>query len=396
MFQRNVAVLAASLFGLSLGEELWQAYMPAYLAALGANGLVVGLFGSCRDLLDSAYQYPGGWIADRVGRGRALLLFTGVATAGYATYALARSWPVVFLGLFGVMAWKSGAFPTTFAVIGDSLPRERRALAFSVQSVLVRVPRVIGAPAGGLLVASLGVAAGIRVALTGTLLLALMVLALQRYAYRDDRARLGEKGSAPLRAIVAAMPPSLRRLLAADCLVRIGEGVAASFIVLFVLQVRHVAASDYGVLYAVQQAVSIAFYVPGGRIADRTGRGPLVGVTFVFFALFPLAIRLASTFPALLAAFCLGGLKELGEPARKSMIVDLAPDHHRARAVGAYYGIRNLVVVPAGIAGGVLWQHAPTLPLDVAFVVGTVGAVVFAFSSVMPLTCAVRPPAGRR
>src|SRR6188474_2735927 len=65
---RNVTVLAASLFGLALGEELWLAYLPAYLAALGASGLAVGLFGSCRDLLDSVYQYPGGWLADRVGR----------------------------------------------------------------------------------------------------------------------------------------------------------------------------------------------------------------------------------------------------------------------------------------------------------------------------------------
>jgi hypothetical protein len=42
-----------------------------------------------------------------------------------------------------------------------------------------------------------------------------------------------------------------------------------------------------------------------------------------------------------------------------------------------YYGIRNLAVVPAGIAGGVLWQHAPTLPLEVAFVIGAIGTVVF-------------------
>ena len=154
---RNVAVLAASLFGLALGEELWQAYIPAYLTALGASGLVVGLFGSCKDLLDSVYQYPGGWLADRIGRRRALLLFTALAMAGYATYAIAPGWPLVFVGLFGVMAWKSGAFPMTFAVIGDSLPRERRAIAFSVQSILVRVPRVIGAPIGGLLIASLGI-----------------------------------------------------------------------------------------------------------------------------------------------------------------------------------------------------------------------------------------------
>src|SRR5258708_27658075 len=125
------------------------------------------------------------------------------------------------------------------------------------------------------------------------------------------------------------MPCSLRRLLAADCLVRIGEGVATSFIVLFVLQVRHLSAADYGVLYAVQQAVAIAFYLPGGRIADRTGRGPLVALTFVFFAAFPLAVRLATGFPAMLAAFCIGGLKEIGEPARHSLLAAPPPGHPR-------------------------------------------------------------------
>ncbi len=378
---RNVAVLAASLVGLALGEELWQAYIPAYLTALGASGLIVGLFGSCKDLLDSIYQYPGGWLADRFGRRRALLLFTVLAMTGYATYGIAPSWPLVFVGLLGVMAWKSGAFPLTFAVIGDSLPRERRAIAFSVQSILVRMPRVIGAPIGGLLIASLGIVAGIRAALLVTLLLALGVLAVQRYGYRDDHDVGQRDDSAGMRAIFAGMPPSLKRLLVADCLVRIGEGIATSFIVLFVTQTRNFSIVEYGALYAVQQAVAIAFYLPGGRIADMTGRGPLVALTFVFFATFPLAVRFATSFPALLVAFVIGGLKELGEPARKSLIVDLAPDHQRARTVGVYYGVRNLLVVPAGIVGGLLWQRAATLPLDASFVVGAIGTVVFVLTS---------------
>ena len=378
---RNVTVLAASLFALALGEELWQAYIPAYLTALGASGLVVGLFGSCKDLLDSVYQYPGGWLADRIGRRRALLSFTAAAMAGYACYAMARSWPFVFVGLLGVMAWKSGAFPLTFAVIGDSLPRERRATAFSVQSILVRVPRVIGAPIGGLLIATFGIIAGIRGALLVTLLLALGVLGVQRYGYRQDHDAPRPADSAGMRAIFARMPGSLKRLLVADCIVRIGEGIATSFIILFVTQTRNFSAVEYGTLYAVQQAVAIAFYLPGGRLADVTGRGPLVALTFLFFAAFPLAVRLASGFPTLLAAFFIGGLKELGEPARKSLIVDLAPDRQRARTVGVYYGIRNLLVVPAGVVGGLLWQRAPTLPLDVSFVVGAIGSVVFVLSS---------------
>jgi MFS family permease len=355
--------------------------MPAYLAALGASGLVVGLFGSCKDLLDGLYQYPGGWLADRIGRRRALLLFTTLATAGYAVYAIAQSWPLVFVGLFGVMAWKSGAFPTTFAVIGDSLPRDRRAVAFSVQSVLVRVPRVIGAPTGGLLIASLGIVGGIRVSLVATLVLAFVVLAVQRYGFREDPEVNRHGDSAHIRAIFATMPLSLKRLLAAECIVRMGEGIAASFIVLFVIQTRHFSAVEYGTLYAVQQAVAIAFYLPGGRIADMSGRGPLIALTFVFFAVFPLAVRFATSFPALMAAFVLGGLKEIGEPARKSLIVDLAADHQRGRAVGVYYTIRNLLVFPAGIIGGLLWQRAPTLPLEVAFVVGAAGTVLFVRSA---------------
>ena len=376
---RNVAVLAASLFGLALGEELWQAYVPAYLTALGAGGVAVGFFGSFRDLLDSLYQYPGGWLADRVGRRLALLLFTGIATIGYAIYAWSPRWPIVFVGLVAVMAWKSGAFPTTFAIIGDSLPRERRATAFGVQSVLVRLPRVIGAPIGGLLIASLGLIAGIRTSLLVTIALALVVVAVQYFGFREEGTTSLKADSA--RVVFSSMPAPLRRLLAADCLVRIGEGIAASFIILFVTQVRRVSATEYGLLYAVQQAIAIAFYLPGGKLADLTGRGPIVGLTMVFFATFPLAVRFASGNLALLGAFFIGGLKEIGEPARKSLIVDLAPDAQRARTVGVYYAIRNFLVVPAGLVGGLLWQRAPELPLETAFVVSLVGAVVFGISS---------------
>ena len=378
---RNVAVLAGSLFALALGEELWQAYVPAYLAALGAGAIAVGAFGSLKDLLDSLYQYPGGWLADRFGRRRALLIFTGIATAGYAVYATARAWPFMFLGLVAVMAWKAGAFPTTFAVIGDSLPRNRRATAFAVQSVLVRVPRVVSAPLGGLAIASLGMVAGVRLSCALTAVLGLAVLVLQHRTLSERRPTRPARNAAGVRAVFSGIPPELRQLLAADCLVRIGEGIAASFIVLFVTQVKQVSMAEYGVLYAIQQAVAIAFYLPGGRIADVAGRRGVVALTFLFFAAFPLAVRGAASRAALAGAFAIGGLKEIGEPARKSLIVDLAPDDGRAATVGVYYAIRNFLVVPAGVLGGFLWQQAPHVPLDAAAAVGLAGLVVFLLGS---------------
>ena len=372
---RSVAVLAGSLFALALGEELWQVYVPPYLTALGASGVVVGLYGSARDLLDSLYQYPGGWLADTMGRRRTLMILTTIAIAGYATYTMAPRWEFVLLGLVAVMAWKAGAFPTTFAIIGDSVPRDRRAAAFAVQSVLVRVPRVVSAPLGGLIIASVGLVAGFRIACAVTVVMGGVVLLAQHFYLRDARP---VPAAAP-RSLFRwhDLPPELRRLLVADSMVRIGEGIAASFIVLYVTQVLGVAVGEYGFYYAIQQVIAIAFYLPAGRVADLTGRRPLVALTFVFFSLFPLAVRFAGSQVALIAAFAVGGLKEIGEPARKSLIVDLSPEDRRGATVGLYYGIRNMLVVPAGILGGVLWQQSPQLPLEVAFVVSGVGLVIF-------------------
>ena len=52
-------------------------------------------------------------------------------------------------------------------------------------------------------------------------------------------------------------------------------------------------------------------------------------------------------FWGLVIAFVLAGFWEVGEPAREALIVDLAPEGMRGRAVGLYYLLRNLAVVPA-------------------------------------------------
>lgn len=379
--ERNVAVLAASVFGIGLAEELWQVFLPRYLAALGAGGVAIGLFASTRDLLDGLYQYPGGWLTDHFGRKRTLMLLTMIAIAGYATYAAAWHWVVVFAGVFLVMAWKSGAFPATFAVIGDALPEGRRAIAFAVQSILVRVPRIVGAPIGGALLVSFGVVAGMRVAITVSVILATGVLFAQHRGFRADATESGHRDLASFIEVWRRMAPRLKRLLVADCLVRIGEGIATSFIVLYVTGPLGLSAARFGVLYAIQQAVSVALYLPMGKLGDLAGRRPLVAATFSFFAAFPLAVRMSETFPALVVAFVIGGLKEMGEPARKSLIVDLSESAHRGRAVGVYYTVRNLVVVPAGALGGVLWQRSPVLPLEAACIVASVGAVVYLVTS---------------
>src|SRR6185503_16133836 len=167
--ERNVTIASAAVFLLGFGEELWKKFLPKYLEAFGASTPVIGLFGTAEHFLDACYQYPGGFVADRFGRRRAFLIFITLASLGYLVYLFSTSWPFLFLGLALVMAWQSMASPAIFAVIGDSLPRERRAMGFTLQSILKRVPIVIAPIVGGALIASMGLRNGVHAGLLITL-----------------------------------------------------------------------------------------------------------------------------------------------------------------------------------------------------------------------------------
>src|SRR5882757_7048430 len=148
--------------------------------------------------------------------------------------------------------------------------------------------------------------------------------------------------------------------------------------ILYVTNVAGFSIAWYGTLIAIQMSTSILVYLPAGKIADRIGRKPFVIATFLSFALFPLTVMLASSFAFLVMAFVVGGLREIGEPARKAMIVDFAQDNVRARSVGLYYLVRSLSITPAAAIGGLLWKIAPEVPFVTAGIIGLIGTVVFA------------------
>jgi len=76
-------------------------------------------------------------------------------------------------------------------------------------------------------------------------------------------------------------------------------------------------------------------------------------------------------------AFGLAGLREIGEPARKALIVDLATMEIRGRVVGMYYLIIGLVVFPASLVGGWLWALNPQWPFYAACGLGAAGFLVY-------------------
>jgi len=376
--ERNILVMLGIILLVGLGEEMWVRFLPQYLVVLGAGTWGVAAYGALHDLLDAVYQYPGGWLADHLGRRRALMLFTLVAAVGYWVYLFAPSWEWILLGTLLVMAWDSLTLPALFAVVADTLPPNRRAAGFGMQSLLRRVPTIVAPPLGGALIISLGFAAGMEVGLALTVGLALLAVWLVSRFYRDAQPPAGP----PVRVMRLwhEMDSRLKRLLLADCLARWAEGIPRVFVALYVLGVLGLSPLAFGWLIVLQRVTNVVVYVPLAPLSDRMNRKPFVLITFAFFALFPLMLVTATGLVGAALAFFVAGLWEIGEPARKALIVDLAPESVRGRAIGLYYLLRNLSVFPTALVGGLIWSTlGPQFVFYIAFGVGVLGFLTYAF-----------------
>jgi MFS family permease len=117
--------------------------------------------------------------------------------------------------------------------------------------------------------------------------------------------------------------------------------------------------------------------IPASPYADRHGREPFVVVTFIMFTLFPISLLVSRSFPALVVAFVIRGLKEFGDPSRKALIIGYSDSDRRGQVIGAYYLVRDLIVSAGAIVGAYLWKLGPGLNFVGAAALGVAGTVFY-------------------
>ncbi|MEO5362715.1 MAG: MFS transporter [Magnetococcus sp. DMHC-8] len=379
--RRSMVGLLAMVVLVGMGERMADRFLPIYILAVGGSTLAIGLLNAMENLLGALYSLPGGYLADRFGVKRSLLVFNLLSMLGYLLVILIPTWQAVFVGAMLFLSWSAISLPATMSLINQALPTGKRAMGASVHAMVKRVPMALGPLLGGLFIAWLGERDGVRAAFVVALLLAMAALYLQQRMIAEDRpAATASLEKNPFR-LFPQMPSTLRRLLVADVLVRFCEQIPYAFVVVWCMKMiaEPVTAVEFGLLTAIEMTTAMLLYIPVGWLADRWGKKGFVLVTFVFFALFPLVLGLCQSFWPLVLAFIVRGLKEFGEPSRKTLIMDLAPEGRKATFFGLYYLVRDIFVALGALAGALLWELDPQLNLQVAVLFGLLGTLWFAW-----------------
>jgi MFS family permease len=394
--QRSTAGLLAMVVLVGMGERMAERFLPIYILALGGGTLAIGLLQAMDNLLSALYSFPGGYLSDRIGTKRSLLIFNLVAMAGFALVILVPTWQAVLMGAVLFISWSAISLPATMSLMYKVLPLNKRTMGVSMHSLVRRIPMALGPLLGGFFIAVWGEQDGVRLAFAAALAMAAAALFLQQWMIEDDpRARNTASDACGLRPeknplkLLRLMNPAMKGLLVTDILVRFCEQIPYAFVVVWCMKAiaDPVSAVQFGLLTTIEMATAVLVYIPVAYLADRSSKKPFVLMTFAFFTLFPLVLLFSRSFEWLIVAFILRGLKEFGEPTRKALIMDLSPDHCKAGMFGLYYLIRDVFVSLAAMGGAFLWQISPATNLIAAFVFGVIGTIGFGiFGRDVPLS----------
>src|ERR1019366_612143 len=154
--RRSMVGLLSMAVLVGMGERMAERFLPIYLLALGSGMYWPGLLNGLNDVLGALYAFPGGWLADRIGVKRSLLVFNLLAIAGFALVVAIPNWRAVVIGSFLFLSWSAISLPGTMGLVSKSLPKQKHVMGVSLHSLVRRIPMALGPVIGGIFIDAWG------------------------------------------------------------------------------------------------------------------------------------------------------------------------------------------------------------------------------------------------
>ena len=346
--------------------------VPLYLASvLMAGPKALGLIEGVAEAVGSLMKLAAGVLADRMRRIKPFVVF-GYGLAGIARplIGIATSWVGVLAFRFVDRIGKGLRSAPRDALLAGSVAPEQRGLAYGLHRGMDNAGAVVGP-----LVAAALLAAGfsLRQVFLFAFVPAVAVLLLSL--------RLREPEPAPVEARQAfdwkfsALPARYRRYLFALGLFTLGN--ASNMFLLLRAQELGLGAARITLLWAVFSAVAALCSAPLSAWSDRIGRTRLIvagwaGQAAMYAVLGWLGFD-ANWLWLIFAGY--GFVTAMIEGSERALVADMVPAARAGTAFGWYYLVTGLLLLPASVVFGSLWQDvspAAAFGLSAACAIGAI------------------------
>jgi len=341
LFKGNLRVLLVRRVLLTVSGGLTAGLSTLYIKeTLGADAVILGLFGSIWSAVFVFFILIGGWIGDRYDRKKVLLLGTALTLINPIIYALAPNWHVLILVNFLGALGSAISSPVYNAILYSSIEQKKRSQIVATLAVMASIANMVTPPLSAYLIQVMGGLEEIRKMFVAQFLISLVVWI---YTFKK----------------LMTMPSSERNEI---------KGIYASEVCKSSLLI-------IGLLPTVDSIIRIFLQIPLAKISDRKGRKRVILLIRPF--------RYAA-----LVVFILGG-------SYKNAVTPFVPlfvwmfDAVGTSTGSSFWALRTEVMpkkvqstwnallnfvwylssIPASLLGGILWNIDPRLPFLFALIV---------------------------
>jgi MFS family permease len=410
-------VLAAVSFLTDVASEMIYPLLPLFLSGtLGVSATVLGAIEGAAESVSSLLRLPAGWISDKLGRRKPLVVF-GYTLAAIARplVGLAQSAGVVLAIRLTDRFGKGVRSAPRDALIADSVTANQRGYAYGLHRAADSLGAVFG-PLIAWAVLSVGLldmrALFLWAAVPGLIAVVLVIgfvrevqprprpgeipapeqteesVALQvtngangatkaneaneakaakaAKAAKGGKGTKGAKGDAARGKADDALGAPFWRYLGVLFVFTLSNSTDA-FLLLRASQLG-VPTALTPILWAMLHVVKSSSSIVGGALSDRIGRRPLIIAGWTVFAVCYLALSLATAQWHAWGIFLVYGLYfGMTEGTEKALVADFVPASRRGTAFGWFNATLGLGALPASVLFGVVWERAGA---ETAFLMG--------------------------
>ncbi|MFQ5736221.1 MAG: MFS transporter [Thermodesulfobacteriota bacterium] len=377
-FDRNVFFAGLVSLFMDISSEMVYPLVPLFLTTtLGATRTTVGIIEGIAEATASVLKVFSGWLSDRLGKRKALMgVGYGISVVSRPVIANAGTWFEVLTARFIDRFGKGIRTAPRDAIIADSTTEDRLGLAFGFHRAMDTIGAAIGpAVAFVLLLYFVG---NLRLvfyasAIPGLAAVAVIVLFIKERKMTREEAQLP-------RLSLRAFDGAFRHYMAVIAIFSLGN-FADAFLVL--------RAQDLGVRAALIPIIYLSFNIvyaatstPLGALADRVGAKRMIMASFLFYAAVYLGAGLATAPLHIWLLFPLYGVyKGMTEGTQKAYLASIAPERQKATAFGVYHTVSGLMLLPASIIAGYLWDtYTPSATFFYGSAMAVAATLVFATS----------------
>ncbi len=370
---RNIFILGLVSLFTDLSSQMVFPLIPLFLTTvLGAGAYAVGIVEGAAETTASLLKVVSGYWSDKIRKRKPFLLFGySLSSITKPLFAFANVW---FFVLFVRVIERIGKGLRTAprdALVAESCDESVRGKAYGFHRAMDGIGSILGAVLALLLLPVLGYRNIFLFAFIPGVIAVFVIL----FVKEKKTIVKEEPQEKPVKLNFKELPKNLRLFIIVSSIFALGHFGYAFLL----LRAKNIGLADNTaiLLYVLFYVVYTICIIPAGILSDKIGRKPVLVAGYSVFAITSFGLIYTSNIYNVLLFFVIYGIfYAMIDGVQRAFVVDLAPKHLKATALGTFHTAIGLVALPGGFIAGLLWDK---ISPEATFLYGFISAIISMF-----------------